>query len=443
MTAEPPGTGFTPPRAWEALLRRSLPWGTVGRSILGDLREEHGRRALKDPADADRWYRTEVLGIAVRALRDRLLGRWTADPRLAPRTRRGDSGDPRVVRLMKSLRLALRSLARAPRFTLISVLTLGLGIGSAVTIFALVNGVLLRPLDFPESEGLVNIQGTAPGMDLTRFPLSAHYYFTYRSESTAFADMGFYSDLSASLTGVGGPEAVEAVVASHTLFSTLGAEARLGRTFTEEEDQPGSSPVVLLGHGLWLRRFGGDESILGRGILVNGETHAVVGVMPPGFGYPDHTELWVPARLDPQEPPWSFSYRTVGRLADGATLEQARAQLVTIVGRIRDSYPEGTSWQALMDDGRYAPLLGGLKEEMIAPMVQPLWILMGTVAFVLLIACTNVANLVLVRDEDRKRETAVRAAVGATRSTLVRQSLLESALLALAGGAILHRRGIV
>jgi predicted permease len=335
---------------------------------------------------------------------------------------------------MKNLRLAARSLVRAPRFTIIAVLTLALGIGATVTIFSLVNAILLRPLDYPDSEALVNIRGTAPGMNLDGFPLSAAYYFTYRSESTAFADMGFYSDLSASLTGEGDPEDVNAVLASHTLFTTLGVGAQLGRTFTPEEDQPGASPVVVLGDGLWRRRFGGDEDILGQTVRINGDAYPVVGVMPPGFDYPRDTELWVPARLNAETAPWSFRYPTVGRLAEGVTAEQAQAQLVPIVQGIRDSYPEGSNWRSLMDDGRYAPLVGGMKDEMVSAIAQPLWILLATVGFVLLIACTNVANLVLARTEDRQREAAVRAAVGATRGTLARQSLTESALLALVGG---------
>lgn len=187
---------------------------------------------------------------------------------------------------MKNVLHAACSLARAPRYTLIAVFTLALGIGSTTAIFCLVNGVLLQPLDYPDSHALVYVSSTAPGMGFQDFPISANYYFSFREQSPAFADMGFYRDAPASITGDGDPEDVNAVVASHTLFSTLRVDALLGRTFTQEEDQPGASLVAVIGYGLWQRRFGGDEEILGHTVRINGESHQLVGVMGPRFDYP-------------------------------------------------------------------------------------------------------------------------------------------------------------
>jgi predicted permease len=341
-----------------------------------------------------------------------------------------------MVRFVNGLRRACQSLTRNPRYTLLSVGTLGLGIGTATAVFILVNGILLQPLPFPDPDALVTVRSSAPGIGYQDFPLSADYYFRFRDGASAFADMGFYGELPASITGDGDPEDVRAVVASHTLFSTLRQDAILGRTFSSEEDRPGAPAVAVVSFGLWQRRFGGDREAVGSPIIINGEIHEIVGVMGPRFDFPQGVELWIPARYDAETAPWSFSYPTVARLARGSSAEQAQAQLASMMGRIRDSYPEGTSWQALIQDGEYTPLVRGMKEGMVSSLRQPLWLLLGTSGLVLLIACANVANLALIRAEERKQESAVRAALGATQGSLIRLSLTESAVLAGLGGAL-------
>ncbi len=416
-----------------------LPRGTVGDSIIGDLSEQYVQRAGMDHIAADDWYRQEARSVAFHSIRDKLLGKWIGEPRYWRGGSGGGSrgkGDPMFERFVKGWAYTMRSLLRTPRYTFVAVLTLALGIGANTAIFSVVNGVLLQPLDYPESGQLVNVFGTAPAVGYNRMSTSAHYYSIYRSESSAFSGMGMYHRIPGSLTGSGDPEDVRAVAATHTLFPTLGVNASLGRTFSAEEDLPGAPRVVLISHGLWQRRFGSDRDALETTLNVNGEVHQVVGVMPRGFDYPGGIDVWVPVRLDLERAPWNFTYPTIGRLAAGVSATQAQAQLAPIMERIVETYyPEGSDWRRLIVDGQYAPVVRSMKEDMVGSLERPLWILLGTVGFVLLIACTNVANLVLIRGEIRCRESAVRAALGATRDVLLRQSLTESSLLAFAGAA--------
>ncbi len=424
---------------WETALRQLLPRGTVGRSILGDLREQHARRAASDRVAADKWYREEARSVAVYSVRKRLLGGWQAESatwRSGGRDRTMGRGDAMFDEFLRSVSYAIRSLARTPRYTAIAVLTLALGIGANTAVFSVVNGVLLKPLDFRDPDALVNVWSSAPGLGYRSFPLSPHYYFTFRSENSAFSEMGSYSPISATLAGDGDPEDVRATAVTATLFPTLGVEASLGRTFSTDEDLPDSKRVAVISHGLWRRRFGGDREVLGRTLDIDGDPHEIVGVMPRHFDFPGDVELWVPARYDPANAPWNFTSSTVGRLAPGLGATQAQAQLVAIVERIIESYPEGSDWRNFMVNGQYTPLVRSVKEDMVGSLEQPLWILLGTVGFVLLIACTNVTNLVLIRGEARRRESAVRSALGASKTTLARQNLLESTLLAFAGATI-------
>ncbi len=340
-------------------------------------------------------------------------------------------------RFVRGLRYAARSLAKTPRFTVIAVFTIAVGIGANTAIFSVVDGVLLKDLAYPRSDELVNVWSSAPGLNYDQFPLSPDLYFFYRSQSSAFADMALFTQEAVSVTGDGQPERVRALSATASLFSTLGVAPMLGRAYTAEEDVPDAPRVAVLSHALWQRRFGGDPAVIGRTVQIEGEAREIIGVMPPGFDYPDDIDLWLPARLDPENPiTGSFSFPAIARLGPGVSVEQATAQLRPLVQRFLESHDDGSQYRAFLENGRYQPLVHSMKEDRVGSMERPLWILLGTVGIVLLIACANVANLVLIRAEGRRRESAVRAALGATRGMLVRQSAMESGLLAVAGGLL-------
>jgi predicted permease len=442
------GSGSNPPPLTEAILRACLREGVVAESILGDLREEHEVRAARGRASAHRWYRREALGVAARALRDRLLpGR--AARSLDPRRVDGRGTTPNPVRggrdsmfrvLASDVRLAARSLAKSPRYSAVAVLTLALGVAATTAVFSVVNGVLLRPLDFPGQERLVNVRSTAPGIGYDAFPVSPDLYFLYADEDSVFEDTAIFQARTVSLTGDAEPERVRGATASRTLFSTLGVAPALGRVQSAEEDLPEAAKVAVISFGVWERRFGADPSVVGRTIQVDGETREVIGVMPSGFDYPGEAQLWLPLGMDPASPiPGSFGWNAIGRLRSGVSAERAQSRLVPAVGRLKETLaatPGGDTYIAFLDNGRFAPVVGYMKDDLVGSLVRPLWILLGTVGFVLLIACANVANLVLIRAEGRRRETAVRVAMGATRGSLARHQLSESAVLAGAGGVL-------
>jgi putative ABC transport system permease protein len=338
-------------------------------------------------------------------------------------------------RFWRGLRYAGRSLARTPRFTVVAVFTIALGIGANTAIFSVVDGVLLKDLAYPRSEELVDVWSHAPGLGYDQFPLSPDIFFFFRSESSVFSDMAMYVQQAVSVTGDGEPERVRAAAATASLFSTLGVVPLLGRTYTAEEDVPDAPRVAVISHALWQRRFAGDPGVIGRTLEVDGEPWEIVGVMPRRFDFPGRADLWLPLRLDPANPPMgSFSFPTVARLAADVSPEQAQARLTPLVTRIIEDRP-GT-YKAFLTQGQYAPMVHSMKEDLVGSLEGPLWILLGTVGFVLLIACANVANLILIRSEVRRRESAVRAALGATHASLLRQSAAESVLLALMGGAL-------
>jgi predicted permease len=396
---------------------------------VGDLREEHARRSNQGPAD--RWYVREAAAIAMRGL--------------AARVSRSNvvKGDNMAIRITRDLKHATRSLARAPRFTTVAVFTLALGIGTNTAIFSVVDGILLEPLDFPESNELVNVWSTAPGLGYDQFPLSPDVFFFYQKESSAFSSMGIFRDAVANLTEVGEPERLQGTQASASVFATLGVTPALGRVWSEEEDLPEAPAVVLLSDGLWTRRFAADPAVVGRTIRLDGVLREVVGVMPPRFDFPDRAEFWIPLSMSPEDPQQgSFGWNGVARLSPGLTPADAQAQLVQVFQRFIDAM-RGTdgvagmeNYVAFLSNGQYAPVVNSVKEDLVGDLEQPLWILLGTVGFVLLIVCANVANLVLIRAEGRRREIAVRVAMGAGRGSLAGHLLAESVVLAAAGAAL-------
>ena len=337
----------------------------------------------------------------------------------------------------RQIRQVVRRLLRTPAFSAIAVLTLAIGIGANAAIFTVVEGVMLRPLPYPDSDRLIGLWHTAPGLDLPEFEQSNTTYTLYRERTATFEELGLVRRYGTTLGGEGTPERVMAAGATASLFNVLRVMPVRGRTFSETEDDPGGPNVVVLSHELWSERFGLRESVLGETILLDGDPYEVVGVMPAGFAYPNaETRLWTPHVIDPAELGLAnFAYWGIGRLAPGATLDEARAEFAAILPALPEAYP-GEVTARMMEQASFAPLLRPMKDDVVGDAAQMLWILLGTVGFVLLIACANVANLLLVRAEGRQREMAVRTAMGAGRADVVRAFLAESLVLALAGGAL-------
>jgi putative ABC transport system permease protein len=343
--------------------------------------------------------------------------------------------------LLGTLRLAARALRRAPAFTAAAVLTLALGIGATAAIFSVVNGVLLRPLPYAQPERLVGVWFAFPGLGVPQASMSDGTYFLYRRENRVFEDMGASAEGAVNLTTDQAAERVSAAWVTASLLPTLRVPPLHGRLITADEDHPGRPRVALIGEGMWRRRFGADPRVLGRTIRIDGVSHEIVGVLPGSFHYPSPaTELWLPLALDPAHAGvGGFNYNTVARLKPGVTAAAAGADLARLLRRISELYPEvgpGLSTSAMLEKGRTRAYAHPLRDDVVGDVGRVLWVILGTVGFVLLVACANVANLFLVRAEARQRELALRTAIGGGRGEVVRQLLGEGVVLAAVGGAV-------
>ena len=338
--------------------------------------------------------------------------------------------------ITNDLRFAVRSLLRYPTFTAIAVLTLALGIGANTAVFTLVDGVLLSPLPFDDPGELVSIEHLGrEGRD--ELPMSEGLYLLYREQASAAEEIGLYTTSAVNLVSEGEPERMIVRAVTPSFFEVLGVAPALGRAFVEEEGTPEGEQVVILSHGLWQSRFAGDPSVIGQSLDINGTNRRIVGVMPADFGFPDRdAQLVLPLRVDPVRAPLGgFGPSAVARLSEGSSIASLDTELNGLISRLADIFPDSGAPAFLAEVG-LRPLVRPLKEAIVGEVGTTLWILLGTVGFVLLIACANVANLLLVRAEGRQRELALRVAVGAGRMHVLRSSLSESAVLAAAGSVL-------
>ena len=331
----------------------------------------------------------------------------------------------------------LRRLARAPMFTVITLITLAIGIGANTAIFSVLNGVLLKLLPYPDPDRLVGVWETAHLQGMQEVNASPATYFTFREESRTFQDIGLWRYDSVNITGTGEPEQIDALDITDGLLPILGGQPIRGRWFAHKDDSPGSPKTVILAYGYWQRKFGGDPSVVGRRIVVDGEASEIIGILPPGFRFMNSTAALIePLQLDRAKVfIGNFSYRAVARLKPGVTLAQANADVARMLPMMLDKFPPAPGISIKMfQEARFGPSVRPLKVDVIGDIGKVLWVLMATIAVVLFIACANVANLMLVRAEGRQQELAIRAALGAGWSRIAREMLLESVALGVAGG---------
>jgi predicted permease len=333
----------------------------------------------------------------------------------------------------------IRRLFKSPSFTAITLLTLAIGIGANTAVFSVVQGVLLKPLPYPEPDELVAIGHTAPGIKLPEVPMAPSNYYIYREESRTLQDLGMWTNDSVSVTGLAEPEQVDALDVTEGTLPILGVRAILGRNFSADDCKSGSPPTAMLAHGYWQRKFAGDRSVIGRSVRIDGKLTEIVGVLPKEFHLGRQSvAMLIPFQFDRGKLRLgNFSFGAIGRLKPGVTVAQATADLTRLIPVTFAKFPppSGASL-AMFESARLAPVIQPLKQQVVGDIGNILWVLMGTIGIVLLIACANVANLLLVRAEGRQHELAIRAALGAEWQRIAGDLMLESVALGVAGGVL-------
>jgi len=331
------------------------------------------------------------------------------------------------------VRQVLRRLLRAPLFTIVAMITLAAGVGANTVIFSVVQGVLLKPLPYPQPDRLIGVWHTAPGVNLNELNMAASNYFIYREQSRTFEDIGMFQPDTVSITGIAEPEQVDALNVTDGVLSLLGVVPEAGRIFTRADGSPGAPETALLGYSYWRKRFGGDPSVIGRSLTMDGHARQIIGVLPKKFTFLDLPDVAVVVPLQINRSKLflaGFNYRAIARLKPGVTLEQANADVARMLPIVESSFapPPGFNLK-MFAEARFGPNLRPLKQDVIGDIGNALWVLMGSIGLVLLIACANVANLLLVRVEGRRQELALRSALGAGRGRIAGDIFLESIVL--------------
>jgi putative ABC transport system permease protein len=406
-----------------------------------------GLHVLRDRDAADAAIREEVNHYVEEATREGIARGLS--PEEARRQARMDVGNAReqvrdygwenrIDALLSGVRHGARRLRSSPGFTAVSVLTLALGIGASTAIFSVIDRVLIRPLPYPQSDRLVALLHTAPGIHYNELNLALSLYFTYSEEGRVFQDVGMWTPWAWNVTGNGAAEQVWGLNVTHGFLAALGVRPAIGRAFTAADNDPHAELTVMLSDGFWKSRFGGDPAIVGRRILMDGDAYTVIGVLPRDFQFMDRsTTVLTASRWDRARVYLiSFCCQGIARLKPGVTLEQANADVARMLLLAPHKFPTNPGFpKTEYADARIGPALRPLKDVQLGDVGKTLWILMGAVGLVLAIACANVANLLLVRADGRRQELAIRAALGAGWGRIAQEVLLESLLLSITGGA--------